>query len=90
MVISKLEQRTVTISYYVEIDEEYYKELFAETKNHSGIIRNAIALQFQKSGLLKEYEEMNKHEWIYKNIGAENKLVFRVSYYVEVEELKNY
>lgn len=90
MVISKVEQRTIAVSYYIEIEEEYYKELIIENKYNNGIVKNAIAYQFQKSGLIREYEEMNKHEWIWKDIKAENKMEFRVSYHAEEDELKYY
>lgn len=90
MVTSKLAQYKIAVSYYVEIEEEYYKELIKENKFANNIVRNAIAYQFQKSGLIKEYDEMNSHEWVYKNIEAKDKMIYRVSYFVETEEYKNY
>ena len=90
MVTSKLEQKTIAVSYYIEIDEEYYIELIKENKNPSSIIRSAIGLQFQKSGMIKEFDEMNKHNWFFKNIEAQGKLIYRVSYFVETEEHINY
>ena len=88
MVISKVKQQSVCVNYYVEINQEYWLEILEEQNYKDSAVRAAITSQFSK--LVREGDELNKHEWIYKDIKAKDKLIYRVTYIEETEETINY
>lgn len=87
--IRMIKEEVININYTVSIENPEYVELIKEYKA-SNIIRNAIALQFQNAGMTREFEEMEKHNWLFKeiNVSDSSKLIYRCFYSYTREEYK--